>query len=37
VHARVLRLGKTLAFGDIQISFGDDVLAAHATTTYALL
>jgi len=36
-HARVLRLGKTLAFGDIQISFGDDVLAAHATTTYALL
>jgi len=37
VHARVLRLGKSLAFGDIQISHGDDVLAAHATTTYALL
>jgi uncharacterized protein (TIGR00369 family) len=37
VHARVLRLGKTLAFGDIQITHGDDVLAAHATTTYALL
>ena len=37
VRARVLRMGKTLAFGDIEISHGDDVLAAHATTTYALL
>ncbi|MEP7299550.1 MAG: PaaI family thioesterase [Burkholderiales bacterium] len=37
VHARVLRMGKSLAFGDIQITHGDDVLAAHATTTYALL
>lgn len=37
IHARVLRMGKTLAFGDIQITHGDDVLAAHATTTYALL
>ena len=37
VHARVLRMGKTLAFGDIEISHGDDVLAAHSTTTYALL
>ena len=37
VHARVLRMGKSLVFGDIQITFGDDVLAAHATTTYALL
>ena len=37
VRARVLRLGKSLAFGDIEISHGDDVLAAHATTTYALL
>jgi uncharacterized protein (TIGR00369 family) len=37
VHARVLRMGKTLAFGDIQITHGDEVLAAHATTTYALL
>ncbi len=37
VHARVLRMGKNLAFGDIRISHGDDVLAAHATTTYALL
>ena len=37
VRARVLRLGKTLAFGEIEITHGDDVLAAHATTTYALL
>jgi len=37
VHAKVLRLGKTLAFGDIEITTGDGVLAAHATTTYALL
>jgi len=37
VVAKVLRLGKTLAFGDIQITTGDGVLAAHATTTYALL
>ena len=37
VRARVLRMGKSLAFGDIQITHGDDVLAAHATTTYALL
>ena len=37
VVATVLRLGKTLAFGDIRISTGDGALAAHATTTYALL
>jgi len=37
VVAKVLRLGKTLAFGDIQITTGDGVLVAHATTTYALL
>jgi len=37
VVAKVLRLGKTLAFGDIEITTGDGVLAAHATTTYALL
>ena len=37
VNARVLRMGKSLVFGDIQITYGDDVLAAHATTTYALL
>jgi uncharacterized protein (TIGR00369 family) len=37
VNATVLRIGKSLAFGDIRITTGDDVLAAHATTTYALL
>lgn len=41
VTATVLRLGKSLAFGDIHIttrnSAGEDVLAAQATTTYALL
>jgi len=37
VVAKVLRLGKTLAFGNIEITTGDGVLAAHATTTYALL
>jgi len=37
VVAKVLRLGKTLAFGEIEITTADGVLAAHATTTYALL
>jgi len=37
VTARVLRLGKSLAFGEIHITSGDAVLAAHTTTTYALL
>jgi uncharacterized protein (TIGR00369 family) len=37
VVARVLRMGKTLAFGEIQVLGADDALAAHATTTYALL
>lgn len=37
VTATVLRLGKTMAFGDIRITTGDAVLAAHATTSYALL
>jgi len=37
VTATVLRLGKTMAFGEIRITTGADVLAAHATTSYALL
>lgn len=37
VAASVLRMGKNLAFGDIRITTGADSLAAHATTTYALL
>ena len=37
VVARVLRMGKNLVFGEIQVISADDELAAHATTTYALL
>jgi uncharacterized protein (TIGR00369 family) len=37
VIARVLRMGRNLVFGEIQILNADDDLAAHATTTYALL
>jgi uncharacterized protein (TIGR00369 family) len=37
VSASVLRIGKSLAFGEIRITTGDNVLAAHSTTTYALL
>jgi uncharacterized protein (TIGR00369 family) len=37
VLARVLRLGKQLAFGEIKIADAAGRLAAHATTTYALL
>jgi uncharacterized protein (TIGR00369 family) len=37
VEARVLRLGRTLAFGEVSIrAAGSGALAAHATTTYAL-
>ena len=37
VVARVLRMGRNLAFGEMQVFGADDELAAHATTTYALL
>ena len=37
VVARVLRMGKNLVFGEVQVLNADDELAAHATTTYALL
>ena len=37
VLARVLKPGRTLAFGEIEIVGADGKLAAHATTTYALL
>lgn len=37
VTATVLRMGRTMAFGDIRITTGAGVLAAHATTSYALL
>ena len=35
--ARVLRRGKSLAFGEISVRTPDGRLAAQATTTYALL
>jgi len=37
VKARVLRAGKTMAFGSIDIEDHEGRLAAQATTTYALL
>ena len=35
--ARVLRRGKSLCYGEIEVKTRDGKLAAHATTTYALL
>ena len=38
VEARVIRLGKTLAFGEITLRGAkDERTAAHATATYAIL
>lgn len=37
VQATVLRLGKTVVFGEIDLRGPDGKLAVHATTTYALL
>ena len=37
VTARVLRMGKNLVFGEIEVTDPKGALAAHATTTYALL
>lgn len=37
VLARVLRMGRSLVFGEMQVITVADELAAHATTTYALL
>ncbi len=37
VVARVLRLGKKLVFGEVEVLDAHGELAAHATTTYALL
>jgi len=33
----VLRRGKSLAFGEITVATPDGRIAAHATTTYAML
>ena len=35
--ARVLRMGRNLVFGEVQLFDARGQLAAHATTTYALL
>jgi len=37
VVARILRYGKSLSYGEIEFSTPDGKIAAHATTTYALL
>jgi acyl-coenzyme A thioesterase PaaI-like protein len=37
VIARVLRHGKSLSYGEVEFKTADGKLAAHATTTYALL
>lgn len=37
VRANVLRLRKTVVFGEIELTGGDGKLAVQATTTYALL
>ena len=37
VAARVLRLGRKLVFGEIEVFGADGELAVHATTTYMLL
>lgn len=37
VVARVLRMGRSLVFGEVHLFSADGALAAQATTTYALL
>jgi uncharacterized protein (TIGR00369 family) len=37
ITARVLRLGRNLVFGEVEVADEGGKLAAHATTTYALL
>jgi uncharacterized protein (TIGR00369 family) len=37
VVARVLRLGKSLSYGEVEFDLDDGSIAAHATTTYAFL
>ncbi len=37
VTCRILRCGKTLAFGEIDMTLPDGKLVAQSTTTYALL
>jgi uncharacterized protein (TIGR00369 family) len=37
VRATVLRMGKNLVFGEVRITSADNLLAAHVTTTIAML
>jgi uncharacterized protein (TIGR00369 family) len=37
VTARVLRMGRNLVFGEVELFDEDGKMAVHATTTYALL
>ncbi len=37
IVARVLRLGRSLSYGEVEFVTPDGKMAAHATTTYALL
>jgi uncharacterized protein (TIGR00369 family) len=37
VVGRILKPGKTMLFGEIEVQGADGKLVAHATTTYALL
>ena len=37
VRARVIRVGKSLLYGEVEIVGADGRVAAHATTTYALV
>jgi uncharacterized protein (TIGR00369 family) len=37
VNARVLRMGRSLVFGEVHVLCPDGALATHATTSYALL
>jgi acyl-coenzyme A thioesterase PaaI-like protein len=37
VTARVLRMGRNLVFGEIELVDEEGKMAVHATTTYALI
>jgi acyl-coenzyme A thioesterase PaaI-like protein len=38
IEARVLKLGRSIVFGEVSMmAGGQDAVAAHATTTYALI
>lgn len=37
ITCRILRCGKSLAFGEVDLALPDGKLFAHATTTYALI